>query len=362
MKSPNSKRLKYLVYMISVIVLILAFFNTYFTIQIHKRLVQAVSKPGRWPVGAYIYDPVIGFDFAPNISGPINDGHFYVKSHQFGYRISENEDAVSCQSGGVLSLGCSFTYGDEVEADQTFTQIMADSLDIPAYNYGICSFSYIHALLKAQELKDQGILDKLKPEYVILGCWSGLLDRSRSPFPPLASKSLSLPAAYLTKDGSDLRIKYPPQTGSIFALLELYRKEGTTLSLKRFVKIFTSVPRYIYLFLKNNRLTKKIKDRTFPSNVSDYEVYDFYFSGIESVFSDYNSRIIVLFMPNKQNEQPDSALKKAIANHPGIVLVDGMEAINNYQVPVQNYKGKHPQPATHLAYAREILYTILTND
>jgi hypothetical protein len=344
--------------MLGVIVLILVAFNTYFTIYIHKKLVQVASKPGRWPVGAYVYDDAIGFDFAPNISGPVNRGHFYVKSHQYGYRISEYEDATSHQPGGVLSLGCSFTYGDEVEANQTFTRLVADSLKISAYNYGICSFSYIHALLKAQELKDQGILDKLRPEYVILGCWSGLPDRSRSPFPPLASKSLSMPAAYITKDGSGVKIQYPLKTESIFTLVELYRTEGTGMSFNRFVKIFTSVPRYIYIFLKNKRLAQKLKNHSIQNDVSDFEVYDYYFSGIEDVFSGDNTQIIVLFMPNAQNERPGDALKKAIANHPGIIFADGLEAINKYQVPVRDYVGKHPQPFTHLAYAREILHTI----
>jgi hypothetical protein len=354
----NSNRLKYLVYMFSIILLILAAFNTYFTIQIHNKLVKAGSKPGRWPVGAYIYDEAIGFDFAPNISGPIDDGRFYVKSHQLGYRISENDDAESYQSGGVLSLGCSFTYGDEVESGQTFTQQVADSLGIPAYNYGICSFSYIHALLKAKEMKENGILEKLQPKYVILGCWSGLLDRSRSPFPPLSSKSLALPAAYLSKDGNAPEIKYPLNTKSIFSMVESYRKEGTALTFKRFFKIFTSVPRYTYIYLKNNRLTQKVKNRTFPSEVTDYEVYNFYFSGIEKVFSGNDTRIIVLFMPNKENEEPDGALKKALAGHPRILFVNGQDAIKKYQVPVEDYKAKHPQPMTHQAYAREIIHSL----
>jgi hypothetical protein len=190
-----SKSVKYIVYMAGVILLVLVIFNTVFTFIIHGKLKQVVDNPGRWPAGAYIYDEAIGFDFASNISGPIDDGSFYVKSHQFGYRIGEHEDAKNWQPGGVLSLGCSFTYGDEVESGQTFTQRLADYLQLPAYNYGICSFSYIHALLKAKELKAEGILDRLQPQVVILGCWSGLPDRSRTPFPPLASGNLPLPAA-----------------------------------------------------------------------------------------------------------------------------------------------------------------------
>jgi hypothetical protein len=358
MKYLNSKKLNYLVYIVSVTILILAVFDTFITIRIHKQLARVASKQGRWPVGAYIYDRSIGFDFAPNISGPINNDRFYVKSHQLGYRIGESEDPVSYQPGGLLSLGCSFTYGDQVESGETFTQLAADSLNIPAYNYGICSFSYIHALLKAQKLKDQGVLDKLKPKYVVLGCWSGLPDRSRSPFPPLASKSIPLPAAYLAKDGNDLKIHYPMKTESVFNMVELYRKEGTGLSFKKFIRIFFAVPRYIYLYVKNNSLAKKLKSGSFKNDVSDYEVYDFYFSGIESVFSGYGTRIIVLFMPNANNEPPDKALKKAIADHPGILLADGLQAIQKYGCSSRDYVGIHPKPAAHKAYAEEIINVI----
>lgn len=344
--------------MLSVIVLIFAVFDTFITIRIHKQLVKVSSKRGRWPVGAYIYDKSIGFDFASNISGPINNDNFYVKSHQLGYRISESEDPVSYRPGGLLSLGCSFTYGDQVEADQTFTQLAADSLNIPAYNYGVCSFSYIHALLKAKKLKDQGVLDKLRPKYVILGCWSGLPDRSRSPFPPLASQNIPLPAAYLTKDGSDVKIQYPMKIQDVFSLIELYRKEGTKLSFKKFIKIFIAAPRYMYLFVKNSRLAKEIQSGSFKNDVSDYEVYNFYFSGIERLFSDYGSQIIVLYMPNSNNEPPDNALKKAIADHPGIILVDGLQAIQKYGVSSRDYVGIHPKPAAHKAYAEEIVNAI----
>jgi hypothetical protein len=358
MRYLNSKRMKFLVYMVSVIVLILVVFNTFVTIKVHKQLMKTGSKQGRWPVGAYIYDRSIGFDFAPNISGPINNDRFYVKSHQLGYRISETEDPVSYQPGGLLSLGCSFTYGDQVEAEETFTRLAADGLNIPAYNYGICSFSYIHALLKAEKLKDQGVLDKLQPKYVVLGCWTGLPDRSRSPFPPLASKNIPLPAAYLAKDGSDLKIQYPMKTRDVFSLVELYRQEGTGLSFKKFMKIFIAAPHIIYLYVKNNSLAKKLKIGSFQNNVSDYEVYDFYFSGIESLFAGYGSRIIVLFMPNSNNEPPDKALKKAVADHPGIILVDGLQAIQKYGLSSRDYAGIHPKPAAHKAYAEEIINMI----
>jgi hypothetical protein len=358
MKILTKKRLNYLLYIVIVVVVILAAFNTYLTYYIHKQIAQVVSNPGRWPDGAYIYDDAIGFDFAPNVSGWIDDRSYYVKSHQFGYRIGQEESADAWQPGGVLSLGCSFTYGDEVESEQTFTQVLADSLGIPAYNYGICSFSYTHALQKAQELKDEGILDQLQPKYVVLGCWNGLPDRSRAPFPPLASKTLPLPAAYITKEGGEVKIREPLKIQHIFGMVEMYREEGTDMSFKKFIRIFTAVPKYVYLYVKNNRMARQWRSRTFKNDVSDYEVYEFYYSRIKKIFSAYNSQIIVLYMPSSREEEPGNDLIRVLANHPDIIFVDGFKAIKKYGVPNREYQGRHPQPAAHKAYAWEILESI----
>lgn len=98
--------------------------------------------------------------------------------------------------------------------------------------------------------------------------------------------------------------------------------------------------------------------RTYRSDVTDLEVYDFYFTGIEKIFASYGSRIIVLFMPRRHDENPDRFLKEALAAHPGIIFVNGMEAINRYEIPTGEYQARHPQPPAHLAYAREILEKI----
>lgn len=355
MKFADSKRLRYVVYLISVTLLILLVFNIFITLRIHRQLARIGVKHGRWPLGAYIYDPKIGFDFAPGISGPIGDGTFYVKSHQLGYRIAKDTDPVSWQPGGLLSLGCSFTYGDEVEAGQTFTELAAEGLNIPAYNYGICSFSYTHAILKAQKLKDEGILDQLQPRYVVLGCWSGLPDRSKSPFPPLVTGNIPLPAAYMTKDGKDVSIQYPMNIQGLFDLIESYRHDGTRLSFNRFVKIYFSAPRYFFLYMKNQSVARKLKAGSFNKSLTEYEVYDFYFSAIEKLFSEYNSKIIVLYMPNKPEEGPDIALKQALAKHPEIVFANGLYALHKNGVSILDYVGIHPTPIAHQAYAKEII-------
>lgn len=359
MKLFKSNRLNYALYLLSVTIVILILFNIYFSMRIHNELVKFSSKQGKWPAGAYVYDPVIGFDFAPNISGPIGNGSFYVKSHELGYRIPKHKSSEGYLPGGVLSLGCSFTYGDEVEAEETFTQLIADSLGIPAYNYGICSFSYIHALLKAEELKREGVLDQLRPKYIVLGCWKGLNPRSKSPFPPIASKTIQFTAAYLKKEGDSLTIPLPMKVKESFDLVTLYQKKGPELSIEKFFRIFFAAPKYVYLFIKSKQSAGKTRSHSTPGSfVTDVELYDFYLRKIKNIFSEYNTEIIVLYMPSTVNDYPGEAIRKVLEKHPDIILANGMKAIKQFDVPPSEYKGIHPKPSAHAAYAWAIIKEI----
>ena len=355
MRTKTSKRLNYILYIIVVTIVVLFGFNIYFTFQFHGQIAHIVSNPGKWPAGAYEYDPVIGFDFEPNISAPVRDRSFYVKSHQYGYRVGQYESAKEFQPGGLISLGCSFTYGDEVESEQTFTQLIADSLGLDAYNYGVSSFSYIHALLKARKLKEQGILDKLRPEYVILGCWWGLLDRSRSPYPPVLSQNMPLIAAHITKDDKELQIESPANIDKAFALIKLYRKEGTGMSMKKFTRLFVLAPRFLLLTMTMDKGDTK---KGGMDEVTDLELYNYYFTGITEIFSDYGSKIIVLYMPHMSFDLPGAALLEALKYHPDIILADGLQAVKHFNIPPTEYEKRHPQPKAHEAYAWETIKVI----
>ena len=354
MKLPGSNTIKYFSYLLAVIILILVAFNAFVSFQFHKGIAKSVDNPDRWPVGSYAYDSVIGIDFSSGISARMPNGSFYVKSHQLGYRIGEQEDSVAYQPDGILSLGCSFTYGDEINSEQTFTQLIADSLKLPAYNYGICSFSYTHALLKAKKLKDAGVLDKLKPKYVVLGCWNELPNRSRSPFPPMTSGDLPFACAYFAKCNTGCCVQPPPlNTSYIPEIVELYRKEGTALNFKKFNKIFMLVPQYLRDRMTNTRLQEKLQANSADKQVSNFDIYDYYFTDIENIFAAYNSQIIVLLMSVALDEQPDEGLIGALAKHTQIMLVDGHKGLEKYRVPLSDYVKIHPQPLAHLAYARE---------
>jgi len=187
---------------------------------------------------------------------------------------------------------------------------------------------------------------------VVLGCWKGLSRRSKSPFPPIASETIQFTAAYLKKDGDSLVIPPPMKVKEAFDLVTLYQKKGPGLNFEKFFRIFFAAPKYVNLYIKSRQSDGKRKSHgSTGSFVTDVELYDFYFGEIEKLFNGYDSQIIALYMPSTVNDYPGEAIRKALKKHPDIILVNGTKAIKEFDVPPGEYKGIHPQPTAHAAYA-----------
>lgn len=332
---------------ILVIVLILFGITSYFTVKYINA--KAIT---RWPKGVF-RSSVAGYEIAPSFSSSMLDGSFFVHSHQLGYRIPKFADDSNIKEGGILSVGCSFTYGDEVEAEQTFTYLIADSLHLPSYNYGVCSYSYANIILQLKELKDKGILDKLKPSMIILGAGNWLTRRSLTPFLPTGYNGPPIVGPYVMKKDNVIRITSPPRA---FYIKYFYdgidenlnsRINKIKFNLKRFCLMLLVTPRILYVeFIKKNYK---------ESDVSSFELYEFVISEIKEVISPYQMKFVILWMPLQENENLDEGFKKALERHRDIILVDGFNAIREYGVEKNDYVSRHPSLEAHRAYAEEII-------
>ena len=120
------------------VALILIIINSYYVFINHKLM----KKGRRWPAGSYRYNRTIGYEMTPNFSSRMLNRTFYTKTHNLGYRIPEFSDSHKYNRGGILSVGCSFTYGDMVAGEETFTYLAAQQMNLPSYNFGVCSYSY----------------------------------------------------------------------------------------------------------------------------------------------------------------------------------------------------------------------------
>jgi hypothetical protein len=323
----------------------------FYTVSYHHALVK-----GRWPPGAYEYDPVLGYRLSPGFTGRLLDGSLHVSTHELGYRVPEFADRALSTPGGVMSLGCSFTYGDEVEAEQTFTYLIGQRLALPAYNYGVCAYSYATMILQLRSLEESGVLDRLRPRFLVLGVGDWLIARSFNPFMP--SDDLQYAYPYFGVREGEVEIVQPPAIFSLAHLFDLQRayfpegRRDVPLTPGRFLLLAREVPRVLYANLLGNRQRARLK-RGFP--VQSDMLYDFVLREVERVSVPAGMHLVVLWMTTLPNQGMDAGLRAAVARYPGIDLVDGGEALRQDRVPAEQYCcAHHPGPQAHQAYARAV--------
>lgn len=90
---------------------------------------------------------------------------------EFLSKYSENENVFRKPSGlnykgkPIILYGCSFTYGEKLNNNETFSYQLANYVKRPVYNFGIKGHCIQHALFMVR--KDEHYKNFTEPEYVI---------------------------------------------------------------------------------------------------------------------------------------------------------------------------------------------------
>lgn len=316
---------------------------------------HALLTRGRWPVGSYRYDAATGnFELTPGISKSMLDGSFHVKTHHLGYRIAEGADAEAFRPGGVLAIGCSFTFGDEVEAEETFTAVAARTLGLDAYNFGVCSYSYASVVRQLEDLDRRGVLEQLAPSIVVLGAGSWMPARSLSPFYPTPDLQLAYP--YVGLEEGVPAVVDPPGAISVrhaigFATTTSYfdgDRRDVPFDLRRRLLMLATIPRV---------LLARVTQRTFANPVTPEQMYRFVLERISRITGRIGAKLVVLNMPiHRQEATLDPALVAAIDECRCATLVDGHAALARHGA--LGARLAHPDPAAHAAYAAALVEAV----
>ncbi len=149
-----------------------------------------------------IYDPLRGWAVKPELHDLVwlSNQSMIVNSNSRGIR-GKTEYSYARQAGKhrIVTLGDSFTFGDEVSDDETYSYYLTSLLpDTEVLNLGVHGYGHDQMLLY---LKEEGV--KYSPDVVILGYVS--LDPPRN---LLSFRDFAKPKFELTKDG--LRLTHVP--------------------------------------------------------------------------------------------------------------------------------------------------------
>lgn len=326
--------------------------------QFHNQIVSfhKLLTSSMWPIGSYRYHETIGFKLAPSFSGVVGNNAFFLKTHHLGYRIPKFVDSESFDPGGILSVGCSFTFGAFVEAEETFSYITAKHFNLPSYNYGVCSYSYVSVILQLEDLHKRGILEKLKPSIVILGAGNWLIERSLKPFYPTAD--LQFGYAFIGKKDNRLQVMQPNDfysTKHLYKLVDSYFN-GTGRKVKL---TFGRYLRLISISLRVSKANLDHKNFIIPE-VSSRELYDFVIGKITGILGKYNTKIVILWMPYLE-EEIDTGLTESVREFKDVLLVDGLKELKKFNVAREYYYKRHPSVEAYSAYAKALIDAITSD-
>jgi hypothetical protein len=176
-------------------------------------------KTGRgWRGRVHQPDDMLGYSAVPTSEGYhvmpcVQDIPMRYDRHGFRVPIWSG-DAVSHQRPWVLTLGCSFTYGDACLAEDTYPFMVAESIGGAALNAGKCSYGITHLVLLSRRY-----VPEFKPDVVLVQYSSWL--RRRFLLPSRLGKTPG-PYFYEMSDGS-LDIAPPAFVRGTFPDVDRYR-------------------------------------------------------------------------------------------------------------------------------------------
>jgi hypothetical protein len=123
-----------------------------------------------------------------------------VRTDASGFRIPITPSAAAANpTGGIVAIGCSFTFAHGVAAESSYVYLAAERLGLAPHNLGVCAYSAVTSTL----LLEQHI-DRLRPRVVVYGFGDFHLQRSALP-----RADSDLFQAYAACSGDDCRIEPP---------------------------------------------------------------------------------------------------------------------------------------------------------
>jgi len=286
------------------------------------------SRKSGWEGKPFQYDPILGFaPVKPGSAVHISNGEtVLVKFDGRGFRVPADQPAdAALKRPLVLSLGCSYTFGDGVAAEKTFTWLVAKELDGTALNAGVPAYGLVQMLALAQRL-----IPQYQPDYLLVQYSSWLLDRSLIPF--AISYTGLTPAPYFTKGADNMvRPAPPPFRAKVFDL-PLERYQGSPKSALDFARFFREVGCPLLAHDDLNLLWLQIKYRAgqVPRPLNHGERFNLIrpvYENIERLCAQNGAKMVVVILHDPLSEGLKMESWPELASLRNFIIVDSEPAL-----------------------------------
>lgn len=361
-KLPLTRRKK-VYFAIALAGLVIAVLTLIYISTIIWRCSEYLRRHARWVGSVYQSDPDFGYVPHPNASAfhVLREGErIPVHFDADGFRVPPPGKSQPVKSdASILFLGCSFTHGYGVPAEQTFAQLAANELSAKCLNGGVSGWGLSQMLLRAR--RD---IPRFRPQYVVVQYSNWLPSRSQQYYSP--SDFGTVPSPYFHELSGQTKVHRPIFRPIIQDLLRAHPESRTLLPFSWNV----GLP----LFLHDDRLvawtTLTRQFGLIPQPLANrQEILRYTLDEIRQLCVDHGGRMVIVKLRNRFDDTPLDKLDSTVDT-----IIDTFEPLasalpertpeawgKNYY----HWRGNpprlvdmHPSPQAHAIISRAIAHVI----
>lgn len=322
-----------------------------------------------WEGNAHTSDPQLGYAPVPNGEGARVTPHgpnIPVRYDRDGFRVPMQSDDALDERPLIMSLGCSFTYGDLNVAEDAFPYLVGRSMNGTSKNAAVCGYGLAQMMLLAEDL-----LPKHRPDYLLVQYSPWLLQRARSPFAPSLWAKMPTPFFYDEDDGFAV---HPPVFLSINRKLPIDRYRQTSSSWMDGISFFWSVglPQFFHDDINMLRYhAAKVTGIVPEPTSSSAELTEHVYARIGAAAAEIDARLVIVVLGRREIPvnldetlfPPDALIVRA---HDDLLEQLDVVSWENYLKEFGHPKGfpmavddLHPNKAAHKLIANSVVSAIL---
>jgi hypothetical protein len=110
------------------------------------------------------HDPLLGY--VPKAGAASSDNRWRAQVSIDAAGLRQNGGPRPAAARGVLAVGDSFTFGDQVSDHETWPAGLERELQVPVWNGGVFGYSFAQAVLRAEQLLPQLTADRLVLSFI----------------------------------------------------------------------------------------------------------------------------------------------------------------------------------------------------
>ncbi|MBW2444285.1 MAG: hypothetical protein JRG83_00020 [Deltaproteobacteria bacterium] len=167
-----------------------------------------------WSGQAWQADPTLGYAHVPGFRGRQSlrpEVTQAIRIDAQGFRVPEGGRPPGRSGPTILSLGGSYTFGFGVEAEETYTDLVASHFGGRGYNAGVNGYGLSQMILQSRQL-----METVQPDIVIASYGYWLPQRAGTRYS--STRFAAVPVPFVAGDGAPVDIAPPAFRAKIFDL------------------------------------------------------------------------------------------------------------------------------------------------